>query len=87
MRPSPATRAEYVIAHLEEALAQDARVAEQGLHVSVEDGCVVVRGTVSTVERKAGIAAVVEAVTPDHPLRNEAEVADYPERPEPEVLK
>lgn len=78
---------EYVVAHLEEALARDPRVSEQGLHAAVEDGCVVVRGTVTTVERQAAIAAVAGDVAPDHPLRNEAEVADFPDRPEPEVVE
>lgn len=79
-------QSEYVVAHVEEALARDVRVAEQGLHVTVEDGCVVVKGTVSTVERRAAIAAVVEEVAPGHRLCNEAEVADYPERPDPEMV-
>jgi len=76
----------YVAAHLEEALARDPRVAEQGLHAAVEDGCIVVRGTVSTAERRAGIDAVGAEVAPGRQVRNEAEVADYPERPVPEVV-
>jgi osmotically-inducible protein OsmY len=49
----------YVGAHLEEALAEDARVAEPGLHVEVRGDRVVVTGTVSDAARKEAVAAVL----------------------------
>jgi len=50
----------YLSAHLEEALAEDGRVAEQGLHVHVAGERVVVSGTVSDPERKRAVTAVLE---------------------------
>ena len=51
----------YLGAHLEEALAEDGRVAEPGLHVQVAGDRVVVSGTVSDPERKEAVATVLEA--------------------------
>ena len=49
----------YLSAHLEEALAEDGRVAEQGLHVQVAGDQVVVSGTVSDPERKEAVTEVL----------------------------
>ena len=46
---------EYLGAHLEETLATDPRVAEQGVHVDIVAGGLVVSGTVSTPDRHAAI--------------------------------
>ena len=56
---------EYAAAHAEEALAEDGRVAEQGLHVGVEDGHLVVSGVVSDEDRKASIVEVVKPFAGD----------------------
>ncbi len=76
----------YMIGHLEEALARDPRVNEQGLHVEVDEGTFVVRGSVSTPERRAGVEAVAADLLPGHPLRNEVTVSDYPELGEVEAI-
>jgi hypothetical protein len=49
----------YLGAHVEEALAEDGRVAEQGLHASVTAEAIVVSGAVSDEARKAAVAEVV----------------------------
>jgi len=49
----------YLAAHLEEALAEDGRVAEPGLHVQVATDRVVVSGTVSDLERKQAVSDVL----------------------------
>jgi hypothetical protein len=78
---------DYVVGHVEEALACDPRVNEQGLHVAVADGRVVVTGTVSTPGRRHAIAEIVDELLPGHELRNEVTVSsDYPEPAEMEHL-
>ncbi|HZQ28916.1 MAG TPA: BON domain-containing protein [Acidimicrobiales bacterium] len=69
----------YLVGHLEEALAVDPRVNEQGLHVTVEDGCVRITGTVSTRGRRAAVDDVVGELLPGWPVRNLAAVTDFPE--------
>jgi hypothetical protein len=70
---------DYLVGHLEEALARDPRVNEQGLHVTITGGRVFVDGTVTTKARFDAVAAVVGELLPDWALCNEATVADYPE--------
>ena len=78
---------DYVVGHVEEALACDPRVNEQGLHVALAGGRVFVTGTVSTQQRREAVAQVVGELVPDHELRNEVTVAaDYPEPAEMEHL-
>ena len=77
---------DYLVGHVEEALACDPRVNEQGLHVAIAAGKVFVTGTVSTSERLDGVAAVVAELLPDFELHNEATVADYPEMGDEELL-
>ncbi len=76
----------YMIGRLEEALACDPRVNEQGLHVDVDEGTFVVTGTVSTPERLAGVEAVAADLLSGYPLRNEVTVSDYPELGEVEDI-
>lgn len=77
---------DYLVGHLEDALACDSRVNEQGLHVAITAGKVFVTGTVSTRERFDGVAAVVGELVPDFELHNEATVAEYPELDDEEHL-
>jgi hypothetical protein len=65
---------EYVRAHLEESLATDPRVADQGTHVVIEHDSLVVLGTVSTRQRRAAIDDVVREVAPGVPVQNETTV-------------
>ena len=75
----PDAPVDYLIGHLEEALARDARVNEQGLHVSIAGRRVFVDGTVSTPTRHSGVAVVVGELLPGWTVCNQAVVADYPE--------
>lgn len=77
---------DYLVGHVEDALACDPRVNEQGLHVAIAAGKVFVTGTVSTRERLDGVASVVAELLPDFELRNEATVAEYPEMGDEEHL-
>jgi hypothetical protein len=78
--------ADYLVGHLEEALACDPRVSEQGLHVAITAGKVFVTGTVSTHERLDGVAEVVGELLPDYELHNEATITEYPEMSDEEHL-
>ncbi|MDP9389237.1 MAG: BON domain-containing protein [Actinomycetota bacterium] len=75
-----------MVAHLEEALARDARVGELGLRVLVADDGVVVTGCVSTIERHHAVVDVVNEVLPGHRVENRTTVPDCSERAEMESL-
>lgn len=79
MSLDPTAPADYLVAHIEDALARDERVCEQGLHVAVDGRVVTVSGVVSTEERQASIPEVVSELVPDFEIRNKATVSDYPE--------
>lgn len=74
----------YLVGHLEEALARDARVVEQGLRVAIEGepaATVVVTGTLTAPGRRRAIAEVIGDLLPGVAVRDETAVADYPEPP------
>lgn len=71
--------AEYIVAHVREALATDPRVNELGLDVQVQGDEVVVTGSVMTEGRRAAIAKVVEAAAPECRVRNQASVVTFSE--------
>ncbi len=58
----------HVLVHVREALVDDARVGGLGLDADerTDDGAVVVRGSVSTVQRKASVVDVVRDVLRAH---------------------
>ena len=68
---------EYTAEHLREALAEDPRVSELGLDVSIRRGEIHVTGTVSTEERREGVDHVAEDVAPGATVRNETTVITY----------
>ena len=68
---------EYVAEHLREALAEDQRVSELGLDVSVRGGELHVVGTVSTEQRRRAVADVAREIAPGATVRNETTVIDY----------
>ena len=70
---------EYVVGHVEAALAADPRVNELGVHVSVRGTRLYLRGTVSTAERRTAVAAVAAEVAPACEIHNETVVAVYGE--------
>ncbi len=75
----------YLAAHLEEALAEDGRVAEPGLHVQVVGNRVVVSGTVSDPERKQAVVAVLEGLVGARELVDLTDVAGAGPPPEERV--
>ena len=85
MTLEPGGPTDYLVGHVEEALACDPRVSEQGLHVSVAGDRVFVTGTVSTQGRRDALESVVGELLPDYEVRNDVVVsADYPEPAEAE---
>ena len=77
---------DYLVGHVEEALACDERVNEQGLHVTITGGRVFVDGTVSTQARFDAVGAVVGELLPGWTVCNQSTVADFPEPSGTEVL-
>ena len=75
----------YLAAHLEEALAEDGRVAEPGLHVQVAGSRVVVSGTVSDPARKQAVTAVLEDLVGERELVDLTDVAGCGPPPEEHV--
>ena len=75
----------YLAAHLEEALAEDGRVAEPGLHVQVAGDQVVVSGTVSDPARKRAVAEVLEDLVGGRTLVDLTDVAGDGPPPEEQV--
>lgn len=75
----------YLAAHLEEALTEDGRVAEPGLHVQVDGERVVVSGTVSDQERKEAVVEVLEGLVGDRKLVDFTDVAGDGPPPQEQV--
>jgi osmotically-inducible protein OsmY len=76
----------YVAEHIREALAQDDRVGELGVEVTLTPGGVFLTGEVATPERQEAIGEVVHEVVPDREVHNQVGVMDYPEPGEAEQL-
>jgi hypothetical protein len=57
---------EHLAADLEELLAEDERISEQGLQVTVRPNAVLVRGTVATRDRRNAIVTVISSELPRH---------------------
>ena len=66
---------EYLVAHIEDALAHDARVNELGLHVAVRGQRLYVNGTVSTDARRQAVTEVVAELADGFEVHNETAVA------------
>ena len=76
----------YLVAHAQEALANDPRTAELELDVAVDRGVVVLSGTVATPERQAAVAGVVGNALPGRTVRNLTGVEDHTAAPVVETL-
>lgn len=72
---------EYLVGHIEDALARDPRVNEQGLRVAVvgPGPTVVVTGTAVAPHDEHAIEEVVHELLPGAEVRDETTIADYPE--------
>lgn len=77
---------DYLVGHIEDALARDERVCEQGLHVAVEDEVVTVTGVVSTEQRRRCVPDVVGELLPGFTVRNDTVVAEVGDDLRPEHL-
>jgi len=78
---------EYLIARVSDALADDPRVSEVELDVDVEDGTVVIRGSVPTEERRRGVGEVLAERFPELDARNEVTVLEPPDPPAEEKVR
>lgn len=78
---------EYLLARVQERLAQDQRTAELEVDVCFDDGAVVLSGTVATPERRAALVDVVADVLPGRPIHNRIEVGPPPAGPRVERLR
>jgi osmotically-inducible protein OsmY len=77
---------DYVVAHIQDALASDGGVAELGVGVAVADGQVVLTGTVSSAEQRERAAAVATAHAGGLPICNDLEVLQLRTPAAPERL-
>jgi osmotically-inducible protein OsmY len=77
---------DYLVAHVQEALAEDPRVSDLGIHVAVRGRKVFLSGTVASEERRLAVAAVVGEVASGYEIHNETEVAAYAEADDMETL-
>jgi osmotically-inducible protein OsmY len=64
----------YVTERIREALAQDSRVNELELEVTMAGGKVFVSGTLPSQERKDAVTDVVREVVPDVEVHNQTSV-------------
>jgi osmotically-inducible protein OsmY len=74
-----ADEAQYVAAHVQEALARDQRVNEPELGVTVVKGRVVISGHVPSEQRREAVTQVVHECCPDLEVENRTTVARFPE--------
>lgn len=79
MTARPADADEYVVAHVKEALAQDPRLHELALDVTVRGGRVFVAGHVATPERRDAVSAVLADACPGRDVANETTVEEVAE--------
>lgn len=76
----------YLVERVRGALADDPRVAELELQVTIAAGKVFVSGTVPTEERRRAVAEVVQGLLPNREVHNETTVVTYDSPPEVEEL-
>ncbi len=77
---------EYLAQHLRDALAEDPRVNELGIAVTVARDHVYLSGQVATDERRQAIAALTAEVLPAHELHNDVAVTSLSEAEDMEAL-
>ncbi len=77
---------EYLAQHLRDALAEDPRVGELGVVVTVVHGHVYFGGQVANDGRRRAVAAVAAEVLPGHQLHNEVTVTSWSETADMEAL-
>jgi hypothetical protein len=75
---------EYLIGHIQQALATDPRTGELELDVRIAGGRIFLTGAVATRERCVAVEAVVREVAPDLDVANELTVTSVETSPGPE---
>jgi osmotically-inducible protein OsmY len=68
---------QYLIAHLQSALAHDERVNQLDIHVKIAAGKVFLTGSVPTYERYDAVSAIAAEVMTGHEVHNELKIASY----------
>jgi hypothetical protein len=76
----------YLATHLQEALAQDPRVHEPQLRVTIRGGRIQVTGDVPTVQRKEAVTEVIRELEPALRVENLVDVTDAQAEPRTERL-
>jgi hypothetical protein len=64
----------YVVAHVHEALSDDAAVADPGIEVTVVGERLFLNGTVMTAQQRDAASAVARRVAPEFEICNDLEV-------------
>ena len=77
----------YLAERIRTAIAQDARVNELGVTVTIVGDRVFMTGTVLTAERRDGIAAVIAEQFPTLELHNDVAVQQVGSHPTPETIE
>lgn len=72
---------QYLAGHIHEALAQDPRVNQLDLNVSIANGRVFISGDVPTAERQAAITEVVADMCAEYTVCNETTVTELAPAP------
>jgi len=75
----------YLVERVRECLIHDPEIGELDVHVAIDGNRVVITGNVSTEQRREAVVRAVHGCLPDHEIRNDTTVSDYPEGGE-EVL-
>jgi osmotically-inducible protein OsmY len=78
---------QYLIERVREAMAEDPRVGELYVQVSIVAGKVVLSGTVATAERKEAMTELVHELLPGHEVHNLTTVSSLSEPPESERIE
>ena len=77
----------YLAERIRTAIAQDGRVNELGVAVTIVGDRVFVTGTVLTAERRDGIASVIAEQFPTLELHNDVTVQQVGSHPTPETIE
>lgn len=74
--PAGGASEHYLVERLRERFAEDPRLGELGLEVTVVAGIVHVHGEVASVTRRAAVAEIARELAPDLEVRNEVQVTE-----------
>lgn len=77
---------QYLIERVREALAEDPRVGELYVQVTIAGGKVFLAGSVATAERQKAISDLVQELLPDYEINNLTTVSSLSDPEETEDL-